>query len=638
MKHAATVTIVTIAAAALAVCAAETNEVAELPPVVVTATPITQSESVERDGAEIVTLSRAQLGELNAQDVQTALRQVPGVAISRYSPIGSYGGAQGGSIYIRGQGTARPGGEVRMYTDGAPRESGVWGHPLMDSVPVDFADSITVHKNPQPDRCAWTFGAVDVATRRRREEGWEAEVEAAYGRFDTLLSALSAGGKDGAFDAYGGMSYKYSGGARRHGSAELGSAYGRAGADLFGSDHVSFIYQRTDSWVEDPGPKGGPRPKHNRFGLATDLYVLRYDMDRDTAKGYTLFYLEHGDIEWRKDHLTDGVLASPAGTADTTWLNWGTRSRYELSPREWLRLVGALDAASEGGHTKNVRFSDGRRMFGYSARFVTAAPYVGANCDVALGDDWTLTPSAGARAYIHEVYSHEWGPEAALKLLWRDGLELFANASRGVHYPGIYTRTVADDFAKRTLGAEKMDYASVGAKAKAGDLCEATVSVFHTEVSDRIDKTATGYVNSGDMRATGVELSAHLRPTDATALFAGATWTSAETHPVSRLPEWTFTAGATWKVCDWLKWIVDGQYIGSMRAYSVRADADRANLGKVDDAFVFNTRLAVPLESFSALKGELYLSLENFTNRHYEYYAGYPMPGVMAYVGVRLRF
>ena len=104
----------------------------------------TQEERVEKDGTEIVTLSRGQLGELNAQDLQTALRQVPGVTISRYSPIGSYGGAQGGSVYIRGQGAARPGGEIRMYTDGVPRESGVWGHPLMDSVPADFADSAQV--------------------------------------------------------------------------------------------------------------------------------------------------------------------------------------------------------------------------------------------------------------------------------------------------------------------------------------------------------------------------------------------------------------------------------------------------------------------------------------------------------------
>ena len=172
-----------------ATIAAETNSVAALPPVVVTASPITQAESVTPEGAERVLVAREQLALLNAQDIQTALRQVPGVTISRYSPVGSYGGAQGGSVYIRGLGTARLGGEIRLYTDGAPRESGMWGHPLMDSMPIDFAESITVQKSPHAAHYSGTFGAIDVETRRRRAEGHEAELDLIYGRYNTFLSA-----------------------------------------------------------------------------------------------------------------------------------------------------------------------------------------------------------------------------------------------------------------------------------------------------------------------------------------------------------------------------------------------------------------------------------------------------------------
>ena len=52
--------------------------------VLVLASPITQEEQVSKDGEETVYLSRAQLDALNAQDLQTALRQVPGLGISRY--------------------------------------------------------------------------------------------------------------------------------------------------------------------------------------------------------------------------------------------------------------------------------------------------------------------------------------------------------------------------------------------------------------------------------------------------------------------------------------------------------------------------------------------------------------------------
>ena len=284
--------------AAAATRAAATNEVVALPPVVVTASPVTQAESVSKDGAESVLVAREQLALLNAQDLPTALRQVPGVTISRYSPIGSYGGAQGGSVYVRGLGTARPGGEVRMYTDGAPRESGMWSHPLMDSMPIDFAESVRVQKSPHPARYSGTFGAVDVETRRRRAPGHEAEVDLVYGGYNTFLSAGSAGLKEGPVDAYGGMSYKYSDGYRDHNTSILKSAFGRLGADLSEHERVGFVYQRTDSKVEDPGEIGKPTPRTDRFDLATDLYTLRFDTERENLSCFLLVSFVRGVIVW----------------------------------------------------------------------------------------------------------------------------------------------------------------------------------------------------------------------------------------------------------------------------------------------------------------------------------------------------
>ncbi len=609
--------------------------------VVVTATPIVQNETVLKDGAEVVHLARAQLESLNAQDVQTALRQVPGVTISRYSPVGSYGGSQGGSVYVRGVGTGRPGGEVRLYMAGAPRESGVWGHPLMDAVPIDFADGISVHKNPQPGRYPGTFAAIDVETRRRKQQGHEVETEVAYGRFNTLLGSLYAGVKEGPVDAAAGIAYKYSEGARPHGSAEMKNAFGRVGYDFSKTERLAFIYQRTDSWVEDPGEKGKPTPIHNRFDLATDLYTLRFDTERENVKGYSLLFFEHGAIEWHKDHLTDGNLASPAGIADTTWLNWGVRNRYDWNVWRNLWLTGSVDVESAGGHTANNTYANNKRVFGYKGRFVTCAPYAGTRYDFELTEDWTLTPSVGARYYFHDVYDNEWAPNAALTLAYRDDVEFFVNGSRGVHYPGIYTRALANDFAAHTLNAEIMDYVSSGMKFSLDDDIDVLFSLFHSDVSDRIEQTATKqYVNAGNLRATGVELSTHWRPTDDLAFFFGGTYTNPETHPVSRLPRWTFTLGGTLEICEWLKWTLDGQYIGSMNAYSVRTESTGAKLMPLDDAFVFNTRVAVPLETFipGLTGGEIFVSVENFTNQHYEYYPGYPMAGAMLWTGIKLKF
>ena len=617
---------------------AATNEVAELPSVVVTASPVTQEERVSADGVETVVVSRRQLDVLNAGDIQTALRQVPGVTVSRYAPVGSYGGAQGGSVYVRGFGTARPGGEIRMYMDGAPRESGVWSHPLMDSVPVDFAESVTVQKNPHPAGFAGTFAAVDVETRRRAEEGFEGEAVLAGGRRGTLVASAAAGMKEGPVDAYAGASHRESDGVRPHNRAVLDGAFARLGADLTAHERVSFIYHRTDSRVENPGEVGRPTPLLDRFDLSTDLYELRFDVERERLRGFALAYCENGAINWHKDHLDDANPNSPAGDADTFWLNWGARVRGDWNAFAGLWLVGAVDAASEGGSTRNTRLKDGERVFSARGRMESAAPYLGARYELDFCDDWRLTPAAGARAHFHSVYDDEAAPHASLKLGWRESVELFVTGSRAVHYPGVYTRAMASDYARETLRAEVLDYASVGVKAKAGDEVDALFAVFHQDAKDRIDKTASGYINSGSCRATGAELSVHWRPMEELAVFGGGTWTNPETTPVSRMPRWTFVLGASWKVCEYLVWSLDGQYIGAMDAYSVRAEADRAGLRHVDGAFIFNTRLSVPLRSFTPLDGEIFAAIENLADSKVEYYPGYPTGGIMWYIGCRVKF
>ena len=73
-----------------------------LEPVVVVGTPILESSTVDRYGQEHSTIGQAQINALNAGDLTSALRCSPGVYISRYDMVGSYGGGDGGAIYLRG--------------------------------------------------------------------------------------------------------------------------------------------------------------------------------------------------------------------------------------------------------------------------------------------------------------------------------------------------------------------------------------------------------------------------------------------------------------------------------------------------------------------------------------------------------
>ena len=600
--------------------------------IVVVASPIVQYEQVGKDGANNAVIGRGQIERLSATDLPTALRQVPGVAISRYSPVGAYGGGDGGSVYLRGAGTARPGGEVRIYTDGVPRESGVWGHPLMDIVPIDFADRLTIAKNPQPQHYAGTFGAVDITTRRRLTQGHEGEADVAYGRFNTQLASASAGGKEDIFDYYAGGSYKHSDGARSHSGAELYNAFGRLGLDVTEDDHLSYIFNYTDNWVRDPGRVGSPRPLRDQFNSETMTHSVRLDSNHEYLRGYSMVYYDDGKIRWRKDHLSDGNLRSPAGNSNTDWDNYGGRFDYDILLDKFTLTV-ALDLMSEGGETWNALAATGQRVWGYDGRFFTAAPYLGVRYDFDVGGDWTLTPSVGARYYLNNEFDDEIAPCGALTL-GTEGLDFFVSHARGVHYPGVYVRGISAD-TWQSLEAETLDTTELGTHVDVGEMAAIHASVFHTEVDNRMDWAASGLLNTGEMRANGAEASLHLYPRNDLTLFAGATYQRPDVRPASRMPEVTFSAGASYQVTRYVRWDADTQYVASQYGYSVR---ESPSMEKIEDFVVFNTRVSLDLRAFSKLDGELYVALENFTDQKYEYFPGYPMPGIMWYMGMKLTF
>lgn len=112
-----------------------------------------------------------QIRDQNALDLASVLKRTPGVQISRYNPVGAFGGDQGGAVSIRGQGTGRPGSEIKTYIDDIPMHMATWNHPLLDLLPVNGMQSITVYKGPQPHINGNNFGSINLQTKTATEDG-----------------------------------------------------------------------------------------------------------------------------------------------------------------------------------------------------------------------------------------------------------------------------------------------------------------------------------------------------------------------------------------------------------------------------------------------------------------------------------
>ncbi|WP_265583807.1 TonB-dependent receptor [Chitinimonas koreensis] len=122
----------------------------------VVAKPIVEDNRIDDYAASSAVIGERQLRDLGAVDLASALRRAPGVQISRYNPVGAFGGDQGGAVFVRGLGLSRPGSEIKTYIDGVPFYMGLWNHPLLDLLPINGMRSVTVYKSPSRPSAATT--------------------------------------------------------------------------------------------------------------------------------------------------------------------------------------------------------------------------------------------------------------------------------------------------------------------------------------------------------------------------------------------------------------------------------------------------------------------------------------------------
>ena len=167
----------------------------DLPKINVIANPLIESTYLDAYSSTSSIVSQDQIRDRNAVDIASALRTTPGVQISRYNPVGGYGGDQGGGVYIRGLGTARPGSEIKTYIDGVPFYSGVWGHSLLDILPVNGMSSITVYKSPQPQINGNNFASINLTTKSATEDGTHGDGRLSAGSFGTIIEQASVSSK-----------------------------------------------------------------------------------------------------------------------------------------------------------------------------------------------------------------------------------------------------------------------------------------------------------------------------------------------------------------------------------------------------------------------------------------------------------
>lgn len=612
---------------------------AQAPPVAasvtVTAKPVLAEIRLEPLAGAVTTVGSQQIEDLNAGDPAAALRRVPGLVVSRYNVVGSYGGGDGGAVFARGQGTGRPGAELSFSVDGIQKFVGVWTHPLLDNVSIDMAKEIDVYKGAQPVLFGnMAFATIDFVPKRRESEGFGGRVSGAYGSFATSTLTAEVEGRTGAFDFVVTASQRQSDGHREGSDGRTRALFARAGYELGGGWAIGLTGDFTSGRASDPGVEGSPRPPVTpRFDTSNGMGILTLGRSHDGKQGFVKLYLDDGSIDWMQWDAARRVSYRSL----TDWANYGLKARDAFAVLGRGEITVGLDIDSYGGKARELR-ATGEVPLG-DFQFRNVAPYAGFSYE--FGDSLKITPSVGVRYNDSQDFGGVWGAQAGIMLVGLFG-EAHARYARAFNLPGVWTASFYQGYGRgnqwTTLSPELMDHWEIGVAPKLGSHATLDLTLFYDDVSDALrfvppPPPPPSWANTGAYKARGAELSVSVQPLPSLGLYAGAAYTETTPENIPFTPKWTFSGGAV-ATFSMFRAALDAQWVDSRVAGNLRFPGA---LTTVDAYFLLNGKITAKLDAL--VPGlSAFVTGENLTDSDYAYRPGYPMPGVSASFGASMRF
>lgn len=658
-----------VAAVALATCAtAHAQQVPAFPAVVVTGSPIIESNNLDTFSGFSTRVTDSQIKDLGALDLAAALRMTPGVQISRYNEVGSYSGDQGGNVYIRGLGASRPGSEIKTYLDGVPVYMGVWNHPLMDLLPLNGVKSVDIYKGPQNQVSGNNFASINLQSKRAAQEGTETEVNASMGSFATKILQANRVGRQGDLDYALAAGQVESNGARANADGKLSNAMGRIAKKIDNAWTVGANFLTVSNKVGDPGD--------NRYATSTSAVgpysfsngVARNDSETNLLSAFVTH--QHGD--WKGEFK---VYQNKGHNNLTNDPNWGTfASNYSMSGFRWKeefspwkngKFVGGVDQESVSGSITGPHvgsavgtpFAFGTAGSAAVPTFRVSSAFAGLSHHFQVSHAWVMQPSVGVRTYNSNIYGSKTAPNAGVSFI-SDNATVYANYTEGLLYPGAetytLTRAIPMAFAANNgwdrLSPSQNKHSEMGVKWDASAQTHIDLSVFQDEISNRYVWTGF-YVGAGlgnpataasgtwsnsfpTYRVSGTEASIKHQFNSQWSVFGGITTLDSSLSNLPYAPKTAVSVGVNGRISEYSV-AFDTQHQTGM--YSLTQDRGTFSPNEVGSLTVANTRISRSLAVLGK-KGEVYAAVNNLFDAHYQYNAGYPMAGRNFRIGLIASF
>lgn len=503
-----------------------------------------------------------------------------------------------------------------VLINGLDTTTSIMGHPIADIFKMKNIDRVEVLIGPQPVLygSGALGGVVNVITKRQKTDGYQTDLSGSYGSYNSTDDYVSHQGKIDFFDY--GVSYNFqrTDGHREQrtpNGTEVTSEYcNHNGTARFGFELGKNWYAGMNSYVmkqkiHDPGPEGAPTNNLETFDILRDGVSLNILNDYNKFDGMIHVFYNSGHHEAERPALN-------TKSYEHNDRLYGARVVESARLFSGNKLTAGADARKWGGTSKNpstgVYYVKDKYLTDMSGFGLIEQRFINA-----------FSVSGGVRYTDNSKYGGFTAWQGGLIVNPYKYFKIHSSAAKGFKLPDLrqlYIKMYGSEVPNENLKAETYTSYDAGIEVSPIEDLSFDITGYKIFADNKIMKSGNNWINSSEFDYKGAEATLNYSY-KIIKIRAGYSYIDNEydDKKLSYVPRHKILAGISCEVYGIYAGI-DGEYVKSVWANSTGTQ-------KLSNYLVLNAKLAYTfLEHYRA-----FINFNNITDKDYETYADYPMPG-----------
>jgi len=548
-----------------------------------------------------------------------AQMSIRGIGVSSWSPWSGSGPTTGVPILINGM-------DAGMMIN---------NHPIADIFSMKNIERIEVMHGPQPVLYGGGAmgGIINIMIERKEHDGYNTEISASYGSWNTTEDYVSHQGKSGSFDYGVSYNFRYTDGDRSQviNGTEFDSRYMsnngtvHTGYEINKNWYIALDGYIMDLDIHDPGAEGELSDKLEYFDILRGGSILQIANSYNKLEGTLQFY-----GNWGK-HKSFQPAYDDRQKYDSFDQMLGMKLKESMELDFGMTITAGSEYRWYGGKSEDVDT-------GYT---YTDNKYIHETSFFALVDQslfeniWLL--SGGGRYTYNSTYGHYGAWQAGTIVHPHKTTKLFFQSAQGFKVPDIiqyYNKWQPGDTTINESGTdldpETYISVEVGIEQSVSDCLLLSLTGYRIYSDNKFTKDVVGmgiteWYNAGEFNYNGIESSVKFSPVKPLSLSAGYSFIDNEQNGkrLPYVPRHKLLSGISFEKFGLLVRL-NGEFVMDIYANEEERKVGMATipLKKLDDYYVLNSKIAYTfLENY-----RLFVDLNNITNNKYSTYAIYKMP------------